>query len=78
MSPEEARTISQPGEGAEGRRKPVDRDHQHAGLDMLDSTPSSKAHDRQRTASAPSSPATGQPFRLLEHTSNVPVLEGLG
>ena len=78
LSPQEARTISQTGGGAQRRRKPLDRDHQHAGLDMLDSTASSEAHDRQRTALAPSPPATGQPFGLLEHTSNVPILEGLG
>ena len=66
--------MAQAGGRTESRRKPVDRHHQHSGLDMLDPATSSKAHDRQRTALAPSPPATGQPCRLLAHTSDVAIL----
>jgi hypothetical protein len=58
ISPQEPRTIAQTGRGAQNRGEPFDRHHEHSGLDMLDSTASSEAHDRQRTAPAPSPSAT--------------------
>ncbi len=41
LSPQEARTMAQAGGRTESRRKPVDRHHQHPGLDMLDPAESS-------------------------------------
>ena len=79
MSPQEARTIAQPGERcarADASRS-IDTTSTPA---STCSTPRRRA--RHTTGSAPRlhhrRRRRDQPFRLLEHTSNVPVLEGFG
>src|SRR5450755_3545643 len=48
-------------------RQPVDRDHENVVLYALDAPRPDETQDGKSAASCPSSPAPGQPQRLLTH-----------